>query len=246
MLHSGLMQVETALFFETPEQIYARVFRRFKPRTPIPHIRIEFKKYANANSRILLTEGRLHVQISDLLEGAPAPVQEALACILISKLYRNPPDTRALAVYRRYLNRADMRRVLHLVKQERGRKQCRGPQGKFYDLHILFDDLNVKYFGGMMAEPQLGWSLRPSRTTLGHYDPSHNAIILSSLLDAPDAPELAVRYVMYHEMLHLRHPTLHKATRRCVHTPEFKADERQFPDYREAKAALRKFVESRQ
>ena len=97
-----------------------------------------------------------------------------------------------------------------------------------------------------MAEPQLGWSLRPSRTTLGHYDPSHNAIILSSLLDAPDAPELAMRYVMYHEMLHLRHPTLHKATRRCVHTPEFKADERQFPDYREAKAALRKFVESRQ
>ena len=239
------MQVETALFFETTEQIYARVFVRLKPRTPLPRIRIEFKKYANANSRITLKEGSLLVQISDLLEGAPAPVQEALACILISKLYRKQPDARALAVYRRYLNRADMRRVLHLVKNQRGRKQFRGPEGQFYDLHLIFDELNVQFFGGMMAEPQLGWSVRPSRTTLGHYDPSHNTIVLSSILDAADAPELAVRYVMYHEMLHLRHPTEHRATRRCVHTAAFKADEREFPDFQAAKAALKRFVESK-
>jgi hypothetical protein len=237
------MQVEAALFFETTEELYARVFRHLKPRTPMPEIRIQFKKYANADSRVALMNGVLHVQISDMLEGAPAPVQEALARILLGKLYRKTPDAKALAVYRKYLNRADMRRTMHLVKQERGRKLFRDPRGNTYDLRVIFDELNVAFFGGLMAEPQLGWSLRPSRTTLGHYDPSHHAIILSSLLDRPAAPEIAVRYVMYHEMLHLRHPTVHRISRRCVHTAEFKAEEKLFPDYAAAKAALKAFIE---
>jgi hypothetical protein len=237
------MQVETALFFETAEEIYARIFRQFKPRTPLPAIQVLFKKYANADSRIALSNGVLRVQISDMLQGAPAPVQEALARILIGKLYRKGPDRNALAVYRRYLNRADVRRTLHLVKQQRGRKQFRDPAGSFYDLRKMFDELNFAFFQGLMAEPQLGWSLRPSCTTLGHYDPSHNAIILSCLLDDAEAPELAVKYVVYHEMLHLRHPTVHKKARRCVHTAEFKAEEKRFPEYSEAKMLLRKFVE---
>jgi predicted metal-dependent hydrolase len=238
------MQVEAALFFETPEQLYARVFRRLKPRTPLPQIRIQFKRYANADSRVALMNGVLQVQISDMLEGAPAPVQEALAVILLGKLYRKQADQKALAVYRRYLNRADVRRTLHLVKQERGRKLFRDARGYTYDLHAIFDELNVQFFGGLMAEPQLGWSLRPSRTTLGHYDPSHHAIILSSLLDSQEAPEIAVRYVMYHEMLHLRHPTVHRLSRRCVHTAEFKAEEKLFPGFDAAKQALKALVES--
>jgi hypothetical protein len=238
------MQVETALFFETAEQIYARVFKQLKPRTLLSGVTVKFKRYANADSRISFANGMLHVHISDTLQGAPAPVQEALARILICKLYRKRPEARAVAVYRRYLNRADVRRVLHLVKQERGRKRFRDPRGDVYDLHHIFDALNVQFFGGLMAEPQLGWSSRPSRTTLGHYDPSHNAIIVSSLLDDVRAPADALRYVMYHEMLHLRHPTEHRASRRCVHTAPFKEDERLFPNFKKAKELLKKFVES--
>jgi len=50
-----------------------------------------------------------------------------------------------------------------------------------------------------MARPLLGWSRQPSRVTLGHYDPSHNAIILSRLLDREEVPVLAVEYVLFHE-----------------------------------------------
>lgn len=243
MLQLGEMQVETALFFETVEQIYERVFRSLKPRTPVPRITIRFRRYANANSRIRLEDGRLTVDISDLLEGAPAPIQEALAYILIAKLYRKMPDRSLVARYRRYLNRADVRRTLHLVKQERGRKAFREPGGEAYDLCALFEELNFRYFYGLMARPQLGWSLRPSRTTLGHYDPSHNAIVLSQLLDSPNAPELVVKFVLFHEMLHLKYPTEHRGARRCVHTSEFKRAEKDFENYREAKMQLRSFVE---
>jgi hypothetical protein len=239
------MQVETALFFETAEQIYGRVFRVFRPRTPIPQITVEYRKFANATSRIRLENSQLRVEISDLLEGAPAPIQEALAYILIAKLFRNVPAKTFVARYRRYLNRTDVRRTLHLVKQERGRKLFRDPAGQFFDLTAIFADLNLRHFNGLMGQPQLGWSLRPSRTTLGHYDPSHNAIILTCLFDTQDTPEIIVRFVMFHEMLHLRYPTEHRGTRRCVHTKEFKIAEKQFEAYEEAKSELRRYLDQR-
>jgi hypothetical protein len=74
---------------------------------------------------------------------------------------------------------------------------------------------------------------------LGHYDPSHNAIGLSRILDRPETPRLAVEYVLYHEMLHLRHPVELNRGRRCVHTPAFKEAEKQFDNLKEAKALLR-------
>jgi predicted metal-dependent hydrolase len=75
---------------------------------------------------------------------------------------------------------------------------------------------------------------------LGHYDPSHNTIVLSRILDDAKVPRLAVEYVMFHEMLHVRYPVDHSGSRRCVHTPEFKDAEREYPRYREAKELLRK------
>jgi hypothetical protein len=230
---------ESALFFESPEEVYARVFRFLKPRTPVPAIQVEFCQFANANSFIRLDEGRLEVRITDVLRDAPAPVIEALAVILISKLYRKTVPRQYAHRYRLYLNRKDVRQQLAKVRQSRGRKLMTGPQGRCYDLVEIFEDLNVRFFYGLMARPALGWSLRPSRSTLGHYDPSHHAIILSCSLDRPSVPRVAVEYVMFHEMLHLRHPVEHRGARRCVHTPEFKQAEKAFPGLVEAKSILK-------
>jgi hypothetical protein len=238
------MQVETALFFETVEQIYARVFSLINPRTPVPHIDVRFRKYAHANSRIRLHEGHLTVSISDLLEAAPAPIQEALAHVLVGKLFRKAPPLSMLARYRRYLNRGDVRRTLHLVKQKRGHKILRNPAGETYDLEEIFEELNVRYFHGLMARPQLGWSPTRSRTTLGHYDPCHNVIVISRLFDTRKASRPIVKFIMFHEMLHLKYPAEHKAARRCVHTKEFKEAEMTFEGYGQAKAALKRFLES--
>jgi hypothetical protein len=242
MLHLGKMQVEAALFFETVEEIYARVFQLLRPRTPLPEILVRYKKYANANSRISLQDGRLLVEMSDLLQPAPAPIQEALASVLLAKLFGKPPDRDSLAQYRHYLNRADVRRNLHSAKRERGRKAYSDPRGAVYDLTKIFSAINEQYFHGLLAAPAMGWSLRPSRTILGHYDPSHHVIVLSRSLDSIEAPESAVRFVMFHEMLHLRYPTESRGARRCVHTPEFKKAERAFAEYAEAKDALKKLV----
>src|SRR5207247_11407501 len=113
---------------------YARVLKDLKPRTPLPDIRVEYRRYANANSSIRLEEGRLTVKIADILEGAPAPILEALAYILLGKLYRRPIPARYTHRYRLYLNRRDMRQKMQLVRQIRGRKFVSGPQGQSPDL----------------------------------------------------------------------------------------------------------------
>jgi hypothetical protein len=232
--------LQSSLFFETPEEIYARVFRELKPRTPLPECRVEFCRFANADSFIRLEEGRLEVRISDLLAGAPAPVMEALAHILLGKLYRRTVPRLYSHRYRLYLNRRDVRRQAHLVRQIRGRKFLSGPRGQHHDLEEIFERLNQQFFGGLLGRPRLGWSRRPSRAMLGHFDPSHNAIIISRIFDQPAAPVLALDYVMFHEMLHLRYPVDHSRSRRSVHTREFREAEKEFPRLKEVKEILKR------
>ena len=224
----------------TPQEIYAKVFRQMRPRTPIPLIRVQFRRYANASAKLKLENGVLDVSIADTLAGAPDGVMEALAEILLSKLYRKPVPAHCNERYRRYLNRRDVRRSLDLVRQIRGRKQVENAQGKYYNLDQIFEELNFEYFHGLMARPLLGWSPNASRTLLGHYDPSHNAIVLSRILDTERAARVAVEYVLFHEMLHLRYPAEHRGARRCVHTKEFKAAEKKFEKLAEAREALRR------
>ncbi len=126
------------------------------------------------------------------------------------------------------------------MRQIRGRKQVENAQGKYYNLDQLFEELNFEYFHGLMARPLLGWSPNASRTLLGHYDPSHNAIVVSRILDTERAARVAVEYVLFHEMLHLRYPAEHRGARRCVHTKEFKAAEKKFEKLAEAREALRR------
>jgi hypothetical protein len=231
--------LQTAIFFETPEETFARVFHEFRPRTAIPPLRVRFCKFANANSLVRWDASGLEFRITDVLQGAPAAILESLANILMAKLLRRAVPRVHAERYRRYLNRKEMRRSLQLVKQTRGRKFVSGPQGEVYDLAQIFEELNAVHFHGWMARPLLGWSRRPSRVMLGHYDPSHNAIIISRLLDNAGVPRLAVEYVLFHEMLHLRFPVEHRGARRCVHTREFKEAERQFPELKEAKQMLK-------
>lgn len=231
---------QSSLFFESPVEIYVRVSRELRPRTPAPEVAVEFCQFANPDSFIQLENGRLKVRISDLLESAPAPVMEALAFILLGKLYRKAVPRLYTHRYRLYLNRKDMRRQALLVRQLRGRKFISGPRGELHNLEEIFERLNARFFDGLLGRPQLGWSRNSSRHQLGHFDPSHNAIVISRIFDRPQTPLLALEYVMFHEMLHLRFPVDHSKARRCVHTREFKEAEKQFPQWKEAKELLKR------
>ena len=95
------MQLQTALIPEPAEEIFARIFREYRPRTPLAGVNLNFKRYANANSAIAWRDSRLEVKLSDLWQGAPAQVIEALAYILISKMFRKDAPPHASNTYRR-------------------------------------------------------------------------------------------------------------------------------------------------
>lgn len=219
--------------------LFQRSYRELRPRAALPELRVSFYHFTNINNTIRLRDGRLLVRLSDLLEGAPAPVLDAIAHILLAKLYRKPIDPSQAVRYRRYVASHALTEKAHLIRQIRGRKSIGSAKGRVYDLHDIFDDLNRRFFHGLMARPQMTWSNHDSRQSLGHYDPAHNTIVISRIFDRPSVPPCAVEYIVYHEMLHLKHPVKLRGSRRCVHSREFIADERQFPSLFAAKAFLR-------
>ena len=218
--------------------LFEETHRELRPRSVVPELRVEFFGFANINNTIRLRQGRLLVRLSDLLEGAPEHVLRAIAHILLAKMYRKPIDREHATRYRRYVSAQHMSRKAHLVRQMRGRKRLLSPQGHTYDLNAIFEDLNTRFFYGLLARPQMTWSSERARNRLGHYDPAHNAIVVSRVFDHPRVPLYAVEYIVYHEMLHLKHPVKLRGNRRCVHSAEFKAEEEQFPQLEAAKRFL--------
>ena len=221
-------------------EIFHQSHRELRPFSALPDLKVEFRAFANINNTIRLREGRLLVRLSDLLEGAPDTVLRAIAHILLAKMYRKPVDRSQAARYRKYVASHEIARKAHLVRQMRGRKLLRAPQGRYYDLNEIFEDLNTRYFHGLMARPQMSWSQSRTRRILGHYDPAHNAIVISRMFDHPAVPRYAVEYIVYHEMLHLKYPVRLRGSRRCVHSSEFQAEEKLFPQLAEATAFLKR------
>lgn len=202
-------------------------------------MRLEFYPFANINNTIRIRNGELRVRLSDLLEGAPENVLESIAHILLAKIYRKRVEPKHMARYRKYVAGHDISAKAHMVRQIRGRKRIDTPRGDIFHLEEIFEDLNSRFFHGLLARPQMTWSKIRSRRSLGHYDPAHNAIVVSRVFDHPAVPRYAVEYIVYHEMLHLKHPVKLRGSRRCVHGKEFQDEEKLFPQVTQAKAFLK-------
>lgn len=201
----------------------------------MPELAVEFFAFANVNNTIRMRDGRLLVRLSDLLQGAPEPVLRAIAHILLAKIYRKPIEAVHSSRYRRYVSSREIAAKAHLVRQIRGRKRITSARGHTYNLEEIFDDLNTRFFRGLLGRPLMTWSQVRARNSLAHYDPGHNAIVVSRVFDHPAVPRYAMEYIVYHEMLHLKHPVKLRGSKRCVHSPAFQAEERLFPRFDDAK-----------
>jgi len=229
------MRVDPALL-----SLFQEEYRELRPRAPIPLFDIRFRRFTGLNTTIRLREGAIKVNLSDLLEGAPENVVRAIAHILIAKLYRKPIDPTHAARYKRFASSDFMLRQTERIRQTRGRKKISTPKGETYDLDEVFESVNTRFFHGLLGRPLLTWSEHLAKRCLGHYDAAHNTIMVSRVFDRKTTPRYAVEYLMYHEMLHLKHPVRVKAGRRCVHSRDFKAEENLFPELAKAKEFLKR------
>jgi hypothetical protein len=136
-------------------------------------------------------------------------------------------------------------RASEIARRERGRKVLTSAYGKVYDLEKMFVRLNRVYFDDQIEAPTLTWSRRRARNILGHHDAALKTITISKTLDAATVPEWFVEYILFHEMLHIKHPARVINGRRHYHTAAFREDEQRFGNYKEAQEWLDRVVRKR-
>jgi hypothetical protein len=171
---------------------------------------------------------------------APHHVIHSLALILLAKIYRRSVVGPHYHNYRSFILGSVMQERARHARTTRGRgPRPAVPQGRWQNLETNFERLNARYFGGKLERPRLTWSTSKSRRILGRYDATHHTIFISLLFDSPRVPEFVLDYVLYHEMLHVKHPSRAGNCRMLTHTPEFRAEEVRFESYKQATDWLR-------
>lgn len=235
MINSGVAETPAdQIPVDQIRKYYEEAFARMDARGGLTDIEISFYPYVGLNQTIRVREGRVFVRIADMCRDMPASIHRALAYILVAKLLRKRVPAEADRVYSEYTQSEEMRDRSTDRKRSHGRKVVTTHKGEIYDLEEIFENLNFWYFRGSLAKPVLTWSTRKTYRILAHHDSTHETIVVSRSLDSHDVPRFVVEYIVFHEMLHIHHPTVHHNGRRYNHTPAFRHDERRFPHYREA------------
>jgi predicted metal-dependent hydrolase len=197
-----------------------------------------FHPYRSLRHTIEWTPWRIRIKVSHHLETAPLIIIQSLAIILLSKVYSLKVAKDVHNTYRSFASQIEDK----LPKRKTYGLGGYSSRGKVYNLNQIFDELNEEYFEPLLTRPVLGWSKNKSFTRLGFYDATRNLIVISRIFDDSRVPEKLVRYLIYHEMLHIYFPTIEKGNRRIIHSKEFKQTERQFPQYEVIQKWIKKNV----
>jgi len=218
--------------------LFQRVFTRLGCEGRPPRFRVEFYPYSSLVLTIRRREEAVCVRLSDLLWRAPRAVLEGAAALLLARVYRRKAPGVLVAPYLEYARSHRTRSRISRMRGGRVRLAATEPRGRHFDLDNLFEKLNHAYFGGRLRRPHIGWSVKHWRRQFGCYDPGPNQIVLNRRMDRPGVPQCAVEYVLFHEMLHVKHPTRRSGCSLVSHSKEFREEEKRFSEFEKARRVL--------
>lgn len=219
------------------ESLFQRMFTRIGCDGRPPNFDVQFYPYKSLVITVRRRREIYFVRFSDLLRRAPVLVLEGAAALLLAKVFRRRPRRALVQPYLEYARSDRTRSRISHMRRKRV-SPAHTVQGKHYDLAALFDHLNQQYFEGTLQRPHIGWSSRSWRRQFGCYDPGPNQIVLNRRMDRPGVPQSVVEYVLYHEMLHVKHPTRRSGCSLISHSPEFRAEEKRFEHFTTARKLL--------
>jgi hypothetical protein len=169
-------------------------------------------------------------------------------------MFRQAPDTIWQALVD-YIHGADanasqtlrvyIKQQQHLIRGDATPSvtQALRTQGHYFDLKMIYGDLNQSYFAGGV-EAEITWMRRPlkrPRTSIrfGSYDARQRLIRIHPLLDQAFVPLYVVENIVFHEMLHQLIPHQRVKGRWSIHPPAFRRAEQQFRHYHQAERWLK-------
>ena len=212
----------------------------YKPfsRIDLSHFHLELKNF-NYLYRLKQKNRIILLEINESFISAPRVIKELLCSAALGG--RRSKKNHLL---KEYTKSQEYRKISLAMQSDKNVNQI-SQQGRIYDLDEIFENLNQKYFNGVMKRPRLTWSTRRSRRRLGYYHPESDAITISRSLDDLSVQLLLIEYILYHEMLHKSLGIRESNGRRYAHTREFKNAEKRFKGYIQAVEMMRKFCSSK-
>lgn len=176
------------------------------------------------------TPAGYHVRLHHIFLQAPEGVWGALVAYL-----RNA-DAAASRTIRAYIRQQQL--ALASPRSLPQRSSLLQPQGRYFDLAAIYDDLNQHYFIDRV-QAHITWSRRPPQRKrrsirFGSYQERERLIRIHCLLDQSFVPRYVVENVVFHEMLHQLIPRQYMNGRWSIHPPEFRRQERRFQYYPQA------------
>ncbi len=202
----------------------------------------EYKKYSSLKATFQRDGLHLYAKVSPGFAAGGRDVLVGLALDLTARVFSmKVPDNAYTQAYYAFRSDRSSSQLNNSLKRTHGRKRLLKAQGTWHDLndivlrmtreHALLQTLSV---------PKIGWNAKGGSRILGFYDESAHEILINSNLDQKRVPPYVLEYVVFHELLHAKHPVRHGRSRRTVHTTEFKTEERQYPLYNEAMEWLKR------
>jgi predicted metal-dependent hydrolase len=202
------------------------------------NIKAEFYPYAGIKHSIRKKNGLVYMRISDTFSDAPREVLLSTGRILLAKLNKKKVNKKDRKIYSQYVESEQLQEKVSRIILKRRRK-IKIIKGIYRNLDESFKRVNKTYFRDSMKKPQLTWSLKRAKRTLGRYDAERDIVSISRILDSPQIPEELLDFIMYHELLHKKHGITKEGNRRRIHTPQFKADEKKFHNYQKIKTLMK-------
>ena len=220
-----------------PKQFYRillDLFPRLKLKTLPKKIQIDcyHSSYLFRNRQ---KEGKVYLEINEGFINAPEKIKEA---ILKAALQRR--TAARLRTIKAFTTTPEYAQIHASLQNNAGANKLAG-NGCVYNLVDIFARINRQYFESQLEQPRLVWSARksippvrniPARCRYHHYQ--------QTAWIGRDIPEYLVEYVMYHEMLHKKIGLKEVNGRRYAHTKAFRDAEKQFNQYKEAEAFIKK------
>ncbi len=227
------------------QKFFVDAFHHLGSNRGVPTIDVRFYPYAGLRHTIRVRSGQVYVRLSDICKDSPPEVMRALAFVLVARLLGKKIPVVHDRAYRDYSLTPEVMRSSDIARRGRGRKLISSAHGTAYDLDKIFSKLNRKHFDSSLEKPTLTWSQRKTRSILGHHDRVYETITISKSLDSIQVPEWFVEYILYHEMLHIKHAARMINGRRYYHTAAFRLDERRFARYEDAQRWLEQVARQR-
>jgi predicted metal-dependent hydrolase len=178
--------------------------------------------------------GRLSLRLHRLFRHAEDPDLENLAKYLASN---DPNSSKAIDTFVKCHRQ-------EITEQRQATRKPKPPEGRYHNLSRAFSKVNATYFEGRV-EVTIGWGRAPAKRkkragrsksrALATYSFDDRTIRVSPILDAADVPDYVIEWIIYHEVLHHVLPVEQDGERRLYHTNRFRAMERAFIRYSEAK-----------